>query len=291
MIAQSNIRLSNHWGDMHFISPASIYDKYDGVFSLAAKKQWLGIDGSPTSFFASGTVYMEDYHTQLGLFLIQDKVGYTSTTNLNFSYAYALNFKYDWQLHLGLAGNYQLLAYDISKVSMSDGSDPVAYQGLMSKSAVDADIAAELTNKTLKMGVVTQNLISAFSAGIPIEHNTNYVYARYHQNSNNVVNFGAGVCGIQYADIYQLEFNATSYFKYKQNNGLTDKPDVFDVGMYYRTRSEAGLILGFNISEVLHVSYSYDYHFGSLSRSSYGTNELMITYNLKRKLVCRNCWY
>lgn len=290
-VAQSNIRLNNYWGDLHSINPASIYDKYDAVFSLAARKQWIGIQGAPTTLFASGTTYLENYHTQLGLSLIQDKIGYTSISNINFSYGYAIMFKYDWQLHFGLAGNYQSLSYDFASINVIDQTDGSAYLGLQPQSGFNADIGAEITNKSLRIGMASQNLLSLSPSMNAFQTNTNYIYARYYQNTNGIVNFGGGVCGIQYANIYQMEFNLTSYFKFKQNNGLTDKPDLFDIGLFYRTKSELGMILGFNLSESLHVSYSYDYHFGSISFGSFGTNEIKISYNLKKKPVCHNCWY
>jgi len=44
VVAQSNIRLNNYWGDMHFINPASIYDKYDApVFRFATPYEFLEI--------------------------------------------------------------------------------------------------------------------------------------------------------------------------------------------------------------------------------------------------------
>jgi len=291
IVGQSNIRLNNYWGELHYINPAAVYDKYDAVFSMAARKQWAGIHGAPTTFFASGSTYLEKYNTQLGLYLLQDQVGYTSTNNLNLSYAYAIMFQQEWQLHLGFAGNYQSVSYDLSNLSLLNNSDPLIYQRLVSKRAFNADIGAEVTNKYLKVGLVSQNLLSLFTGLNPLQTNTNYIYARYYQNTNNIVNVGAGICGIQYANIYQAEFNVTGYFKFKQENGLTEKTDVFDIGVFYRTRSEVGMIIGFNLSESIHLSYSYDYHLGGISLGSYGTNELMIAYNLMKKPVCHNCWY
>ncbi len=288
-IAQSNIRLDNFWGNINLINPAAVYDKYEAVFNIAARKQWLGVQGAPTTFLASGSTYLEDYHTQLGLSMIQDKVGYTSVSNVNLSYGYAATLNYDWQLHLGFGVNYQSLSYDMSTIPGEN--DPIINQGLVPRSLFNADIGAELTNKFLRIGVASQNLLSLFQTNRPLQMNTNFIYARFYENSNNVINFGGGVCGIQYADIYQVEFNLTTYFKFKQDNGLSYKPDLFDVGLFYRTQSELGMILGFNLSEAIHISYSYNYHLGAISLGSYGTNELMITYNLMKKPVCHNCWY
>lgn len=291
LVAQSNIRLNNYWGNAHYINPASIYDKYLAVFSMAARKQWIGIEGAPMTYFASGSVYIDKLNTQLGLIAVQDKIGYTSITNLNFTYGYALKLDRDWQVHLGMGVNYQSLSYDISQVNLSNSNDPLVYQYLNSENNFNSDIGIEVTNKSLRLGASSQNIFSVFSTEKNRQTNTNFLYARYRQNSNDMINFGVGVCGIQYSNFYQAEFNVTSYFKMSQTSGLTDKPDLFDLGLFFRTGSEVGVILGFDINESLHLSYSYDYNVGSLSRGSYGTNELMLTLNLIKEPLCHNCWY
>jgi len=291
LFGQSSIRVSNFWKNPQYLNPATVYDRYVSVFSMAARQQWLGFSGAPITFFASGTTYLDDFNTQLGLIVMQDKIGYTSTSNINFSYAYAIFLEQKWQLHLGLRANWQYLSYDPSKINMITEDDTELFRKLKSESSFNAAIGVEITNKTLKMGAASQNIFSLFNAQNTLQSNTNFLYARYRQQTRDVINFGYGICGIQYANIYQLEINGTAYFKLKKNNGLTDKPDVFDIGLFYRTRSEIGVVLGFDITESLHVSYTYDYHLGDIRRSSIGTNEIMITYNFYKKPVCHNCWY
>lgn len=291
MIAQSNIRLNNYWANTNYINPASVYDKYQAVFSMAARKQWVGVSGSPMTFFASASTYIDNLNTQLGVVAIQDKIGYTSVTNIDLTYAYAIKLQQDWQLHFGMGFNYQSLSYDISKVNLESGYDPEAYQNLLTEGNFNSDLGLELTNKSFKFGLSSQNVFSVFSADHKYQTNTNFVYTRYRQTSNNPVDFGLGVCGIQYSNMYQAEFNLTGYFKVAQRSGLSETPDLFDVGLFYRTGSEAGVIIGFDLSDAIHLSYSYDYNVSSINRSSKGTNELMITYNLSKKPLCHNCWY
>jgi len=290
LVAQSDIRLNNYWVNSQYINPATVYDKYQAVFSMAARKQWAGFPGAPQTFFASGTTYLENYHTQLGLVVVQDQIGYTSTTTVDLTYAYAIAFQHDWQLHLGLGGNIQSLNYDLSKVNLFDGSDPAVFDRLKSEMNFNADIGVEVTNKSFKIGVASQNIFSIFSSVNSHQVNTNFLYGRYRELSNNMINMGYGICGIQYSNLYQAEINVTSYFKIPNRSGLTDQSDLFDLGLFYRSRSEAGLIFGFDISEAIHLSYSYDYHFGGISLRSYGTNEIMLTYNLTREPICHNCW-
>lgn len=291
ILAQSNIRLNNYWGNAHYINPASVYDKYQAVFSMAARKQWIGVTGAPMTFFASGSTYIDKLNTQLGIIAVQDLIGYTSVTNLDFTYAYAIKLQQDWQLHFGLGINYQSLNYDISKVNLSTDYDPQAYQNLLTTDNFNSDLGVELTNKSFKIGASSQNIFSIFSNDRKYQTNTNFLYSRYRQISNSVLNFGIGVSGIQYSNMYQAEFNLTGYFKVGQKSGLTESPDLFDVGLFYRTGSEIGVILGFDLSESIHLSYSYDYNVSGINRSSIGTNELMITYNLVRVPTCHNCWF
>jgi type IX secretion system PorP/SprF family membrane protein len=290
-VAQSDIRLNNYWVNSQFINPATIYDKYQAVFTMAARRQWFGFPGAPSTFFASGSTYLENLHTQLGLVVVQDQIGYTSTTNVDLTYAYDIAFQRNWELHLGVALNFQSLNYDQSKVDLDDNIDPSVYDKLKIASNFNSDIGVEVTNKMFKLGASSQNIFSLFSKVNNQQPNTNFLYGRYREMSNDIINMGFGICGIQYSNIYQAELNVTSYFKLPDRSGLNENPDKFDLGVFYRTQSEAGVIFGFDISEAIHVSYSYDYHFGGISLSSYGTNELILTYNLIRQQVCHNCWH
>lgn len=289
---QSNIRLNNYWGNPININPAAIYDKYLAVFSVAAHKQWIGIEGAPQTYYFTASTYLEDAHTQFGLKLFQDKIGYTNTTNIGLNYGYSIPLKLDWQLHFGLGLNYQRTNYDLSNVNLDSYSDNFVFQNLNSIDNYNADLGMEITNKALRFGIASQNLFSAFDkANNKIQTNTNFVYAKYRYFSNDIINYGIGVSGIQYTDIVQMELNFITYFKLPNHSGLTIQPDLFNIGFYYRTKSELGLIVGFDLSETFHVSYSYDFHLGGLRKGSYGTNEIVLTYNLSRKEVCHNCWY
>lgn len=291
MVAQSNIRLNNYWANLHYINPSAVYDKYMAVFSIAASKQWYGFSGAPTTFFGSATTYIDDIHSQIGLVLVQDKIGFTSTTSIDLSYAYSVQFQNKWQLHLGLGLNNLSTYYDPAQVNLITDADNNAYQYLKSENNFNADLGMEVLYKSLKVGISSQNVFSMFSHVDFHQTNTNFLYVRYRDNTDNVVNMGYGICGIQYSNMYQMEVNATSYLKIPPIAGLNMKPELIDVGLFYRTGSEIGLVFGFELGESLHLSYTYNYHVGGISRSSLGTNELMLTYNLSKRNVCHSCWY
>ena len=283
MIAQSNIRLNNYWDNTYFINPAAINDIGIAEFNMAARKQWVGFPGSPSTFFATATTYVESLHTQFGMKLVQDKIGYTSSTDVALTYAYSLLLQSDWRLHLGLSLSYQSLAYDMA--ALPQDVDPIAYTLLLNEHNYNSNLGIELTNHFWRFGAASQNLFSLFSNINKQFANTNFVYAMYKQSSHEYINLGYGVTGIQYGNILQAKLSLTSFFKF------TPQSDAFQLGFFYRTWNEMGAIFGIDLTKAFHLSYSYDFNVSGISRSSVGTQELILTYKLPKEWKCKNCWY
>lgn len=267
------------------INPGSIDDKGFAEFNMAARKQWIGFDGSPTTLFASGKIFLENQHTQYGLKILQDKIGFTSVTGVNVTYGYNVQLNNSWKLNMGIALSYQSVAYDAASVKDPTGYDPVVSNRLLNQENANSDIGFELTNKSYCFGVASQNICSPFFPINKLFLNTNFVYAMYRDRSHDYFNLGYGVCGIQYSRFYQMEFNLTGYFK------ATPGTNPFQIGVIYRTSKEVGALFGLDINPNLRAIYSYDYNFTGISNASFGTHEMMLTYRLDKIFHCKNCWY
>jgi len=281
--AQSNIRVNNYWENTYYINPASIDEMYMSVLTTTARKQWFRFPGAPSTFFATGTLFIDRMNTQFGLKAVVDKIGYTSTSNLALSYAYALTVHRNWRLYLGVALSFQSLSYDVSQANMNVVYDPAVYEHLTRLNNYNADVGVELVINSLKIGASGQNIFSVFTSENGQQQNVNFIYAKYRSTSREFFNLGYGVCGIQNGRLYQLEFNATSYFK------LSSEADLFQAGVFYRTRSELGTLLGVNLSPAIQLFYSYDFNVSGISRSSVGTHELMLIFKLNKNSECIPC--
>lgn len=285
VFAQSNVRLNNFWEKSYTINPASVNDRYFAEFNMAARKQWTNFPGAPTTLFASGTLYFDQMKTQFGLKVLQDKIGYTSTTNLGLSYTYFLVLDRDWHLNLGLGMSYQSVGYDLSKVNSPTPNDPTVYAKLLNESNFNSDLGIELQGKKWQFGLSSQNIFSLFQPINSQFTNTNYIYAKYKPMDERKISLGYGLCGIQYGNLYQAELNLTSYFKFDPES------NPIQLGVFFRTYSEVGALFGLDIAHNLRLSYSYDYNVSGIGNSSYGSHELMLTYNIDRIFQCKNCWY
>ena len=281
--SQSNIRINNYWENPYYINPAAIDDDYAAVISMAARKQWFGIPGSPSTFFVAGTTYIDQMQTQFGLKLFSDQIGYTTITNASLSYAYSVVLDPDWRLHLGLAASFQSLSYDLTKIVWSPNSETTDISHLLKQNNYNFDVGAQLTNKTLTVGLSAQNLLSIFFAENNLQTNANFLYAKYRKKTNQAVDMQYGASAIQYGSALQMEFSITSYFKYY------NQPDIFQAGLFYRTRGDMGVLLGMNLGSNLHLWYSYDFNVGGLRTSFIGTHELMLVWKLNKVPGCLTC--
>lgn len=283
--AQSDIRLNNYWWKPYIINPAVIDKEHLAEFDVAARKQWVMFPGAPTTFYASGTVYIDDWYTQFGLKVLQDNIGYTNSTNVSLTYAYAMRFYYNWRFNMGVALSFQSQSYDMDKISSPTPGDPTVYTRLINESNFNADIGSELTNKIWTFGYSSRNLFSIFRPQAVKFMNTNIIYGSYRELNHDYVNLGYGITGIQYSNMCQAEFNMTSYFK------ATKETNAFQLGLFYRTWSEMGFMFGIDLGKNMHLFYNYDYNVSGISRNSIGSHEIMLTYYLEKVYRCHNCWY
>jgi type IX secretion system PorP/SprF family membrane protein len=272
--AQSNVRLNNYWDNTYYVNPSAINEDYKALFSLAARKQWLGFPGAPSTFFVTAATYSSKMRTQYGLKIYADQIGYDNITNISLSYAYSISLNRDWELNLGLAGSFQCLSYDKSQVSTMSSDDPALYENLLQDYNYNCDAGAELINKSWRIGASGQNLLSIFYKENRLQENSNYLYAMYRKRTNNPIGIQFGLSVIQNNQIEQVEGSLTSFFK------MNEDPDALHVGLFFRTLNEMGVIVGCNLNESIHLAYSYDFNVSGISRYSVGTHELMLVYKL-----------
>jgi type IX secretion system PorP/SprF family membrane protein len=271
--------LNNFLENTYFINPAAIDDEASTTYSMVARKQWFGFPGAPATYFTSATNYINKYNTQIGCKIFDDKIGFTNTFNIAISYAYSVRLLSDWNLHLGLAASFQSLSYDLTDVNSTIVDDPTISSTLLKVNNFNSDLGIQLTNRHLTIGASSQNFFTLFFAENKLQTNTNFFYAKYRKQTYDPINLQLGVSGIQYNNMFQMEFNLTSYFKYYHQS------DLFQVGLFYRTRSEMGALFGLNLGESLHLWYGVDFDVAGISRSSAGTHEIMLIYKFKNKYL------
>jgi type IX secretion system PorP/SprF family membrane protein len=283
-LSQSNIRLNNYWENTYYINPASVYNEYRVVASVAGRKQWISFPGAPDSEFITFAAHIKTHVnksvSQLGLKAFHDKIGYTDLINISPSYSFLVRLDKDrTRLSFGFAYKFQNITYDMAKATLATADDPAIYRTETRWSAHNADAGIELVTNSLIIGAACQNIMSIFENNEHLQTNSNFLYIMNRYEIDDNFHLLSGICAINNESLYQLEFK-TSVLLHSGNN------PGFQIGILYRTIKELGVLFGMDLNSSIRLAFSYDYNIGGIRHSSFGSPELMLIWKFGK---VRNC--
>ncbi len=277
-----------YWENPYYINPAFVNTESSAYFSLSARKQWLGLSGSPVTLFGTGTFYWEKYKMQAGVKLLHDKIGYLSTSDLSLSYAYTEPFR-DSYLSMGFSFGYQFQKVDRGEITIEDETDPALVSLFGGKKQWNAGLGLEyIVTPSFRVGLSSQSLFSFFKKEGAIFGGTNYLYGRYRTRllgrvyrpsyrtsaSPTTYDMEWGVCLKQTEDSFQADGVISFYLNHPTQQ------EKFQFSVLGRTTGEFGFLAGVKLISEMKVLCSYDYNLKSLKGDSKGTFEVIVTYPL-----------
>ena len=283
-LSQSNIRINNYWENTYYINPASIYSEYQFVASAAARKQWIGFPGAPETEYLSFAARVFTNKTQnnqvgqFGLKAYHDIIGYTEFINMSPSFSFSVRLNTKWLMNFGAAYKIQSISYDKSKITLqsddyfSPQSDPLVDALNDRRIEHNADIGIEFVGNSRLVGASIQNLMSLFNKDTSsLQTNSNFLYGIYRLEIDDYFNVLFGASAIKNNNVYQGEFNVSGILK-------VGKLPVMQLGVFYRTIKETGVLFGIDLPGTVRLAFSYDFHVGDISHSSFGTPEVLLVW-------------
>jgi len=295
--AQADISMATHWYNRANYNPASIA-RTDYIYLFSnVRKQWLGIDGSPTVYNVQASEYIHTMHSAFGLSLVSDQIGLTQTINPLLTYAYRIESNRDWSLSMGLSAGVFSMAIDGSLFEAETVSDPTLYYDTEEILKPDANLGFEFQNKHFIFGLSSTHILSmAKDSTTFLNTNHRYGYVIYKNTDSELLNYNFGMQVVNRYNLTVMEWNAS--IRFKAPTGLTTGPrEIFDLGLTYRTSNQMTFLFGINLTPDLRLGYAYDQSF-SVGLSQNGTHEIMLEYRIPSKaastcIQCRNenYWY
>ena len=226
---------------------------------------------------------------QVGVKLLNDKIGYLTSSDISFSYAYTLAWR-DRYLNMGLSWSYQMQKADKGEVSIEDWNDPALTRLLGGKKQWNADVGVEyIIDQSFRIGLSSQNLFSFFKDGNSIFGGTNYLYGRYRTRilgrlyhptsyrttaSPTTYDMEWGLCVKQTPDDIQVDGVMSFYLNYNTQR------EKFQFSLLGRSVGEFGVLAGVKLISEMKILCSYDYNFKSVKGDGKGTFEVIVTYPL-----------
>lgn len=290
--AQVNPEIYNFWENPYYVNPANIHYNCLAYLTLNTRAQWVDFPGAPFTANLTAAFPVDKLQSQFAGRLFVDKIGITNTVEFLLSYAYSLKLTPNHYLSFGTSAAIQSRTYDYGKIDVTDKVDPIIYSekinGLLEG---NLSLGLEYCYKgALKVGFSTRNLMSYFpklrqNRTNPLQASTHTLYAKYLTGymgeSNFYMDFGA--CYRNY-DARNIGDFMTSFY-YDLNNDY-----ALQFQLMGGTAGDIGFTFGVNLFSDLKLLCSYNYNYAIVNRHSYGTFEIMLTYEFERCPTCYNVW-
>lgn len=280
--AQQNTFSYNQYADnLTPVNPAySLLDKAGNV-NILGRRQFVGLDGAPTSLLMSGSLPIESIGATAGLFLVNDKFAVENQTEVNAFFAKSIQLTRNTYLSVSI--NAGIRSY-IANYSTLDPNDPIFSTDVReTKPNIGFGVMFFSDNYYIGLSVPELSFRNLGSASVL---QANYLRSHYY------------FCGGLLARLSDdLQFKPATLVSYLQGSpviadisGTLYMAEQLGLGVNYRTNKQVAGIISVNANS-FKVGYSYQFGTSSTNLGGYNnaTHEVSISYrwgtDLQRKLL------
>jgi type IX secretion system PorP/SprF family membrane protein len=261
-------------------NPAYIPEMLYATITLGGRMQWTGLEGAPQTFYAGAKYFFIGTHSQLGISVLADKIGYHQTINPKLTYAFMVPVWDDSYINLGVGAGLINKSYDAGKIDGGNtlGKDYLYYD--QAKGTVpDLECGIEILIQDFELGISANHIIKGnddiFLKPL-FSGYTNYLFQTTEWwrfiPSYSIYNYNN-----RWKHQISLRFSYIFDYEWKPS-------DLFYVEAAFRPKYEGAVIAGINIFSFLSVFYSYDYFFGNLRHGNYGSHEIGLEFKIPQNV-------
>ncbi len=322
-VAQQRPHYTQYILNPYVLNPALTgIENYTDI-KLSYRNQWVGFPGAPQTIYATvhtpigkedyrtsatsfgvpgenprGKQYWEEYtaaeaHHGVGASVVNYKTGYINRFFATASYAYHIGLTPKLNLSAGFAAGISGINIDASKIELANPVDPVI-------GGVTSELRKVKPELNAGVWLYSDNFFAGASVQQIIPQKINLVDNDLYKSTlvpHVFVTTGYRVLASE--DINVMPSVMLRYIPsmplYVDVNVKAQYQDRFWIGGNYRIKEGFAAMAGFNISNVLNVSYAYDINNSKylLQYAQRGTHEIVIGFLLGNKygdLCPRRVW-
>ena|ERR1035437_8071847 len=242
------------------------------------RSQWDGFEGAPTTETFTMHTPIGD-NMGLGLSVLNDKIGPTNNSAVFAHFAYKIKLTDNAKLAFGLSGGVNMFQANLSTLKLNETTDPSFQNNINNHVTPNFGFGLYYSRERFYAGISSPDLIESNLSGIKAGNGINLTGVE--QRSYFFI------AGSMLPIANNLDFKPTMLVK--MTAGAPVEADLtgsfviakkFLLGVMYRTGDAFGALVGLDITEQLHVGYSYDFSFG-LKTGTYnnGSHEIILRYD------------
>ena len=273
VFAQQNMQFTQYMFNGLVINPA--YAGADEALSLTfiQRSQWAGIENAPNTQTLSGHTLFKKKQVGLGLTLVNDRIGVHKNLSALTSYAYHIRTGKQSHLSMGLQAGIKSLKSDYASLVNASNSDPTVYDAITSRTFFDFGAGIYFRSPVFHIGISAPELIPQQFAindtlSVRLSKANLLVFSKYRFHIDTKIDLEPSIM-VKYLDGVPLSFDVNLNMIYSK---------VLWLGLSYRKNESIDFLMKAQATPQLQVGYSYDHPFGTVSRVSNGSHELMVQY-------------
>jgi type IX secretion system PorP/SprF family membrane protein len=255
------------------VNPGFVGVKGKMSLLLMHRSQWINLDGAPTTSDFAFELPFEK--TAFGLGVNYDQLGPITHITGNFQFSYNLELSYTTFLSLGLNTGVYQRKFDIDKLKILDVDEDLFSQ---SQDVLDFNVGvgAFLYSESWYLGLSVPNVnMHNYYKNLTTQLDKRLLHVYFMSGYNFELNRDMTLQPsflVRYVD--KLPLSADISLNLQWNETLT-------TGLAYRLNSAYSLLIGVNVSRMLHVGYAFDWDQSKFYKTNYGSHEVFIRYYLQ----------
>lgn len=275
--AQQETMYTQYMSNVLSVNPA--YAGSNDMLSMNAvsRNQWVGFSNAPETQTFSIHSPITKYNMGLGLTFMKDKIGPISQTGISLNYSYTLDLDRRRYLSFGLKGGVNFYAAGLSDLKLVDPNDVVFESDIIRRFLPNVGVGTYYYTERFYVGLSAPKLIENV-----INPNTGFSSEYVNREELHIFLMSGYVFDVNRI----LKFKPHFMVKYVKDApvsiDLSAQFLIYDrlwLGAMYRLGDSFGGLLQIQISNQLKVGYSYDLSVNEIGAFSFGTHEIMISYD------------
>jgi type IX secretion system PorP/SprF family membrane protein len=265
----------------YYFNPLAINPAFAGTqneFNASSiyRKQWVNLDGAPTTLTFSANSGIRNRPIGLGMVLSMETIGVHSDFSLYFSYAYRIRWK-EGALSMGLQAGFTQLKSDFTQLTLNNVSDP-NLSGIISKIRPNFGTGIFYERKNFYAGFSIPYLINSnFFEGGDVQFSDARARRYYFFVLAKIFDINPRLqvkpeTMIRFQEGAPLGVDLNLKFILDQRIGL---------GAFYRSGDALITTFEFQLNDNLRLGYAYEWTLSNLNQYSRGTHEFMINYRFR----------
>lgn len=282
VFAQSEPMFSQYTFNEIFINPAYAGSHEALSFSSVFRKQWVNIEGAPTTKTFTAHSHLFNSKVGLGLTAYQDEIGVSSQTGFFANYAYRIKLN-KGTLSLGLLGGFSGYQERLTEVKTTDNGDRRFSANTPMVFAPNFGFGTYYYAKKFYFGVsiprmMTNKLvISQFGEVERVDGSLNVEDLHYFIATGLIVDINPL---LKLRPSMMIKAVANAPVEYDANLSAFLYTALW-IGAGYRSGDSWNLLTAIQVNNQLRVGYSYDYTITKLKDFAGGSHEFSMNYVLK----------